>query len=83
VKCRIRVYYRYGAPGVEFGCRVCQPECELEVRKLLFVNGEARIVALCGDNSVHLLEVNVDIDTQLGYLEDVKQIAFPTYVYPT
>lgn len=51
-------------------------ESEAEVRALAFVDGEAQVIALCADNSVHLLEVNNDTETRLGYLEDVQQVTF-------
>ena len=46
---------RFGRPGVEF---TGQHEDEVLVRKLLFLPGQGRIVALTEDNILHLWEIN-------------------------
>ena len=46
---------RYGHPGVEF---YGQHESESNVRKILFLPGQGRLVTLTEDNHLHLWEIN-------------------------
>ena len=48
-------YFRYGHPGVEF---YGQHESESNVRKILFLPGQGRLVTLTEDNHLHLWEIN-------------------------
>ena len=48
-------FCRYGHPGVEF---YGQHESECNVRKILFLLGQGRLVTLTEDNHLHLWEIN-------------------------
>ena len=51
----LRYNFRYGHPGVEF---YGQHESESNVRKILFLPGQGRLVTLTEDNHLHLWEIN-------------------------
>ncbi|KAL3875892.1 hypothetical protein ACJMK2_033799 [Sinanodonta woodiana] len=61
----------YGAPGVEYSG---QHKEDVQVTQLFFLAEQGRLISLCGDNSLHLWEINNTGDGK-SKLEEIKSFA--------